>query len=143
MSGFEMCASPSQLHVGAGDRALAALLDAALELVLTLVVNAQALQVEDDVGHVLVHAVERVELVVRALDAHRRDRGALDRREQHAPQTVADRVAEAAFERLDDESAVRVAKGSRRRLHLAGQLEIAPTDSHVRFLSRDCLAVEV
>jgi hypothetical protein len=36
-----------------------------------------------------------------ALDLHRGDRGALERREQHAAQRVAERVAEAAIERLD------------------------------------------
>ena len=117
-------------HVGAGDRALARLVDLALELVLALVLDAQALQVEDHVGDVLVHAFQRVELVVRALDLHRRDRGALDRREQHAPQAVADRVAEAALEGLDDEAAVQGRQGFGIGLHLARQLEIAPADSH-------------
>src|SRR5581483_4343813 len=41
------------------------------------------------------------ELVRRALDLHRRDRGALQRGEQHAPQRVAEGVAETAVERLD------------------------------------------
>ena len=42
----------------------------------------------------------RRELVQHAVDLDRRDRRALDRRQQHAPQRVADGRAEAALERL-------------------------------------------
>ena len=63
----------------------------------------EVLQVEDDVGDVLAHARQRRELVRGALDLHRGDRGALERGEQHAAQRVAERVTEAAVERLDDE----------------------------------------
>ena len=58
------------------------------------------LDVEDDVGHVLAHAGDRRELVQHAVDLHRGDRGALERRQQHAAQRVAERHAEAALERL-------------------------------------------
>ena len=64
-----------------------------------------ALQVQDDVGDVLLDARDRRELVRDALDAHARDGGARERGEQHAPQRVAERVAEAAVERLDRERA--------------------------------------
>ena len=52
------------------------------------------LEVEDDVGRVLDHALDRRELVEHALDLDRRDRRALDRGQQHAPQGVADRRPE-------------------------------------------------
>ncbi len=65
----------------------------------------QVLEVEDDVGDVLTHARERGELVRDALDLDGGHGGALERREQHAAQRVAERVAEAAIERLDHEDA--------------------------------------
>jgi hypothetical protein len=65
----------------------------------------EVLQVEDDVGDVLADARQRRELVRGALDLDRGDRGALERREQHAAQRVAERVTEAAVERLDLEDA--------------------------------------
>ena len=48
------------------------------------------LQVEDDVGHVLDDVADGRELVERALDADRRDGRALERREKHATERVAD-----------------------------------------------------
>ena len=50
---------------------------------------------------------QRRKLVQHALDLDRGDRGALDRGEQHPPQRVAHRRAEAALERLRVEPAVR------------------------------------
>ena len=64
-----------------------------------------ALEVEHDVGHVFLDALDRRELVRDALDPHARDRSAGERRQQHPPQRVAERVAEAAVQRLDDERA--------------------------------------
>ena len=69
------------------------------------------LQVQDDVGRVLDHAGDRLELVQHAFDLHRRDCGSLDRRQQHAPQGVADGGAEAAFKRLRPEDAVLIGEG--------------------------------
>ena len=48
------------------------------------------LQVQDDVGRVLDDARDRRELVQHAVDLDRRDRRAFNRRQQHAPQGVAD-----------------------------------------------------
>src|SRR3954447_17935727 len=64
-----------------------------------------ALEVEDDVGHVLLDALDRRELVGDALypDAGHGRTG--ERRQQNASQGVAERVAEAAIERLDRERA--------------------------------------
>jgi hypothetical protein len=64
------------------------------------------LQVEDDVGRILDHAADRLELVQHALDAHGGDRGALNRREQRAPQRIADGRSEAALKRLRGELSV-------------------------------------
>jgi hypothetical protein len=63
------------------------------------------LEVEDDVGDVLLHPRDRGELVGNALDPHARDSGPGKGRQQHSPQRVAERVAEAAVKRLDREGA--------------------------------------
>ena len=85
------------------------------------------LHVEDDVGHVLAHAGERRELVQHVLDLDRGDGGALQRREQHAAQRVAERQAEAALQRLGDEG--RLALARRRRAFFSsavGLLQFLP-----------------
>jgi hypothetical protein len=61
----------------------------------------QVLEVEDDVRDVLADARKRRELVRDPLDLDRGDGGALEGREQDAAQRVAERVTEAAVERLD------------------------------------------
>ena len=63
------------------------------------------LEVQDDVGDVLLHPGDGRELVGDALDADALDRGASERRQQHAAQAVAERVAEALVEGLDREGA--------------------------------------
>jgi hypothetical protein len=68
----------------------------------------EVLQIEDDVRHVLAHSGKRRELVRDALDLHRGDRGALERRQQHTTKRVSERVTEAAVERLDPEHAAMV-----------------------------------
>ena len=68
----------------------------------------EVLEVEDDVRDVLANARKRRELVGDALDLHRGDRGALERRQQHATKRVPERVTEAAVERLDREHAAMV-----------------------------------
>src|SRR5207245_11277064 len=65
----------------------------------------QVLEGEDDVRDVLSDALERRELVRDPLDLDRGDRSGLEGREQHTTQRVAERVAEAAVERLDLEDA--------------------------------------
>src|SRR4029079_10141664 len=92
-----------------------------------------ALEVEHDVGHVLLDALDRGELVGDALDPHAGHRGAGERGQQHPAQRVAERVAEAAVKRLDDERAAVL-------LHAlggyAGGLEI----EHRVLLSGSCAA---
>jgi hypothetical protein len=63
------------------------------------------LEVADDLVHVLDDADDGLVLVDHAVDAEAPDRGAAQRREQHAPHAVAERVAEAALERLQAELA--------------------------------------
>ncbi len=66
------------------------------------------LQVQDDVGRILHHAGDGLELVQHALDLDGRDGGAFDRRQHDAAQRVADGGAKATFERLRPEHAVLV-----------------------------------
>src|SRR3712207_7567322 len=62
----------------------------------------QALEVEDDLGDVLLDARHGGELVQGALDADAGDSGTGDGRQQRAPQGVAEGVAEAGLEGLED-----------------------------------------
>ena len=61
----------------------------------------RTLEVEHDVGHVLLDAVDRRELVGDALGSHARERRSGEGREQYAAQRVSNDVAEAAVKRLD------------------------------------------
>src|SRR5699024_2422410 len=63
----------------------------------------QVLDVEDDLGDVLLDAGDGAELVQHAVDADRGDRGAGDGGQQRAAQGVSEGVAETRLERLDDE----------------------------------------
>ena len=91
------------------------------------------LQVEDDVGRVLDDARNRRELVQHAVDLHRGDRRAFNRRQQHAPQRVADGRAEAALERLRVEAAEPIGQRLALELEPLGSLKTFP--EHVIFLS--------
>src|SRR3712207_8319329 len=87
------------LYVGRGDFARAVAVNrqglglGAVEL------EGHLLQVKYDVGRVLDDAAYGRELVLDALDLDRRNRRALNRREQRAAEAVADGRAEAALER--------------------------------------------
>jgi hypothetical protein len=70
-----------------------------------------ALEVQDDVRDVLRDALDRGELVGDALDPHARDGRTGQRGQQHAPQGVAERVAEATVEGLDHERAAMLLDG--------------------------------
>jgi hypothetical protein len=63
----------------------------------------EVLEVQDDVGDVLGDPGDGVELVQGVVETDLRDGGAGDRRQQRAPQRVAERVAEAGLERADGE----------------------------------------
>src|SRR6185437_7854415 len=64
------------------------------------------LKVEDDVSGIFHHAGNGLELVQHTFDFDRRNRRALDGRQQHAPQGVADGGAEAPLKRLRPEHSV-------------------------------------
>ena len=100
-----MTRTPRAEHdVGGRHGARPGLLDAqqrVLEAVLET--QRQRLQVADDLVHVLDDAGDGLVLVHDAVDAERPDRGAAQRRQQHAPHGVAERVAEAALQRLEPE----------------------------------------
>ena len=68
--------------------------------------EADPLEVQDDLGHVLADVVDRRELVPDAVDADARDRDAFERPQQDAAQGVAQRRAVAGLERLDLVAAV-------------------------------------
>jgi hypothetical protein len=93
------------------------------------------LHVEDEVGDVLADSGEAAELVQHALDADRGHRGALERRQQHPPQRVAERQPEAALQRLGDEgrAAARVAAPGLllERVGLLHFLPVLCVDGHV------------
>ena len=63
----------------------------------------EVLEVQDDLGDVLLDALDGGELVQHAVDLDARDRGTGDRRQQGTAERVAERVAEAGLERLDHE----------------------------------------
>ena len=63
----------------------------------------ERLEVADDLVDVFDDARDRLVLVHDAVDAERPDGRAAQRRQQHAPHRVAERVAEAALERLQPE----------------------------------------
>ena len=78
---------------------------------------------EGRLDNVFLHAVERRILVQHAGDLDLGGSVAGHRRQQHAPQRIAERVAEAALERLDDHAGV--AGGRRRHLDDARAEELA------------------
>ena len=92
------------LDVGRGDGAGLVLGDAE-DRVLDVFVERQRerLEVADDLVNVFDDARDGLVLVHDAVDAESPDRRAAQRREQHAPHRVAERVAEAALERLETE----------------------------------------
>src|SRR5207245_7929610 len=64
----------------------------------------EVLQVEDDVGDILFHALQGRELVERLVEPNLRDGGAGDRRQQRAAQRVAACGAEPGLKRPDGDA---------------------------------------
>src|SRR6185436_5270675 len=89
------------------DRALALLLQRQDRFVAVVQAEHYAFQVEQDVDDVLAHAIERRVLVHHVRDLHFGRRVTRHRREQHAAQGVAQRVAVAALEWLHRHLGVR------------------------------------
>jgi hypothetical protein len=91
------------LDVAGGDITGPASVEAQGHRLLGLASQHDVLEVEDEVGDVFLDPGDGVELVQRLVEAHLRDRGTGNRREQRAAQRVAQGVAEARLERRDDE----------------------------------------
>ena len=89
-----------------------------------------ALQIEDDVRHVLRDARNRRELVAHALDLDRADRAALDGRKQHAAERIPDRAGVADFKRLGHESGIRPRCGAFVALDALRHFKTTQTDRH-------------
>src|SRR5688572_24089165 len=99
------------LDVAGRDRARPLLDEPQLDRVARVHLDRDRLQVQQDVDDVLLDALDAGVLVEHALDLHLGHGAAGHRGEQDAPQRVAERVAEAALERLDHD-----ARLARRRL---------------------------
>ena len=89
--------------VGASDLTRALLAQVHHDGLVVLAGHDQVLDVEDEIGDVLLDAGDRGELMQDVGNADRRDRCARDARQQGTAQRVAERVAESRLERFDDE----------------------------------------
>lgn len=89
--------------VSSGDQAGTLLAQVHHDRLVVLRGDDQLLDVEDEVGHVLLDARHGGELVQDTVDTDAGDSGTRDRGEERAAQGVAERVAEARLQRLDDE----------------------------------------
>ena len=92
------------------------------------------LQVQNDVGRILHHAGDRLELVQHAFNLHRRDRSSLNRGKQHPPQRVSNRRAESALKRLRPEVTVLVSQRFRIHRQALRLLKSLPEHSFLLFL---------
>ena len=138
-----MCASGSRISTSASVSMSRALTSPALSIAeverlgrVDVHLQRNLLQVEDDVGRILDHAGDRRELVQHAVDLDRRDRRALDRGQQHAPQRVADGRAEPALERLRVEAAEPIRQRLALELQPLGPLKTFPEHSSRSFRFR-------
>ena len=122
------------LHVGTGDGPLGALLDADHAGGVAVILDDQALDGQDDVGDVLLDALDGRELVERAGDLDLRDGAALQAGEQNPPQAVADGGAEAPLEGLRRELAVCAGQRAGIGDNRTGQLQTPPTNMHAMLL---------
>src|SRR5579862_8639619 len=86
-------------------------------------------QIEQDVDHVLLHTLDAGVLVQYAVDLDLGDGTAGHGRQQHAPQRVAERVAEAALERLDHHP--RLPRGDRLHLDYTGPQKLTYRTLHL------------
>ncbi len=97
--------------VGGGDVTGAGLAQVHHDRLVVLGGDDDALEVEDDLGHVLGDALDGRELVQDGVDLDAGDRGARDRAEERTAQGVAERVAEARLQGLDDEPRAELVDG--------------------------------
>ena len=104
------------LDVGGGDRTFTVLAQDQGHFVAVVQTEHHALEVQHDVDHVFLHAVDRRVLVQHASDGDFRGCETDHRRQQHATQRVAEGVAIAALERLERDLGTVTAE----RFHLDG-----------------------
>jgi hypothetical protein len=97
--------------VGGGDRAGALLAQVHDDRLVGLGGDDQLLEVQDQVGDVLLDARHGGELVQDAVDPDAGDRSAGDRGQQGAAERVAEGVAEPGLERLEDEARAELGDG--------------------------------
>ena len=125
------------LQVAGGHVSRTALVDAHGDRLIGMDPQEHVLQIEDEVGHVLLHARKRGELVKGLVEADLGDGRAGDRGEQGPPQRVPQGVTEAGVERADRELLAVV-------LLLGDGLDgRSLDDEHVGPCSSDCCAVSV
>ena len=117
--------------VGARHRAAGVLLDPDHSRLLAVVLHHQRFHVEHDVGRVVHQAGQGAELVLRPVQLDLRDGTTFQTGQENAAQAVADRHAESPLEGLDRELAVNSRQGGTFRHDLTGQLESAPSNTHL------------
>ncbi len=117
--------------VGRGDLTGTRLAQVRRDGLIALARDDELLDVQDDLGDILLDTGNGAELVEDAVDADARDGRTGDRRQEAATQRVADRVAEAGLQRLDDETAAELPD------LLLGQGRTL-CDEHYVFLSITC-----
>ena len=91
-----------EFDIAGRDNAFAFLAQGNRDFVAVVQLENDALQVQQQVDHIFLHAVERRIFVHDAGDRHFGRRIANHRRQQHAPKRVTQGVAITAFERLHD-----------------------------------------
>ncbi len=117
-----------RLDVARSDRAGTLLLHDHPLGTFALHLDGDVLDVEHHIGDILAHAGDRGELVQHAIDVHRLHGGALQRGQQNAAQRIAERDAEAAFERLGDH------RRNPRGVAARGDLELVRPDQFLPIL---------
>ncbi len=103
------------LDVAGAHRARALLRETQLRLLAGVQARRDLLEVQQDVDHVFLDAFDAGVLVEHAFDLGLGDRAAGHRGQEHATQRVAERMAEAALERLDHDA--RMTRRARRHLY--------------------------
>ena len=101
-------------------------LETGIELVVGVHLEADLLQVEDDLADILEHAGNRAELVENPFDLDRGHRGTLQARKERSTERVPHRQAETSLQRLDRELAVAIGGGCLVQLDGFRHLEVLP-----------------
>src|SRR5450755_1735957 len=109
------------LNIARGDRSRALLVQAQLGAVARVPAERHGLEVQQHIDHVFLYTLEAGVLVQHAVDLDFGDGSTRHGGEQHAPQSVAQRMAESALEGLDHHA--RLTRGHRLHLDDAGLQE--------------------